>query len=314
MTAPLVAMALENAAYAGARPRLSVLTPFFRDDPRPLLAALDREADSLAGAVELVLLDDAGGDPALSTAVAGAAQAMRLPTRLVRLAANAGRAKGRNRLVEHSRGRHMLFLDSDMLPDRAGFLGAYLQLIGETDPAVAVGGFSVAQCEPRREHALHRALALRADCLSAAARSLMPEKYVWTSNLLVRRDVFAAERFDEAFQGWGWEDTEWGVRVAARYGVTHIDNQATHLGLDTAKALIAKYEQSPANFARMLARHPATTRRFPSYRLARALKATPGRGLWRPVLKRLALAERAPLPARVAAMKLYRAALYAEVV
>ena len=314
MTAPLCMTVIDNAGHRAAQPRLSVLTPFFRDDPRPLLIALDQESDALGGRVELVLLDDAGGDPALSSAVADAAQAMRLPTRLIRLAANAGRARGRNRLVEHSRGRHLLFLDSDMLPDRSDFLAAYMKLIAEADPAVVVGGFSVAQCAPRPEHALHRALALRADCLSAAVRSRMPEKYVWTSNLLVRSDVFAAERFDEAFQGWGWEDTEWGVRVAARYGVTHIDNQATHLGLDTASSLAAKYEQSPANFARMLARHPQTTRRFPSYRVARALKAAPGRAFWRPVLKRLALTERAPLAARVAAMKLYRAALYAEVV
>ena len=314
MTEPLCATVVENAGWADAAPRLSVLTPFFRDDPRPLLAALDLKAKALGGEVELVLLDDAGGDPALSAEVASAAAALQLPTRLIQLAANAGRARGRNTLMEHSRGRWLLFLDSDMAPDRPDFLATYLELIAKTEPAVVVGGFSVVQCPPRPEHTLHRALALRADCLSAAERSLMPEKYVWTSNLLVRRDVFAAERFDEAFQGWGWEDTEWGVRVAAHYGVVHIDNQATHLGLDTAAHLIAKYEQSPANFARMLARHPTATRRFPSYRVARLLRRAPGRTLWRPMLKRLALAERAPIPARVAAMKLYRAALYAEVV
>ena len=314
MSAPADAAVLDNAAHAAARPRLSVLTPFFRDDPRPLLAALDREAGALGGEVELVMLDDAGGDLELSASAAEAMERMDLPARLVQLDANGGRAKGRNRLMQASRGRHLLFLDSDMLPDRVDFLASYLELIAADDPAVVVGGFSVTQCEPRPEHALHRALALRADCLSAAARSLMPEKYVWTSNLLVRRDVFEAERFDETFQGWGWEDTEWGVRVAARYGVVHIDNPATHLGLDTASALVAKYEQSPANFGRMLARHPDAVRRFPSYRLARVLKAAPARALWRPVLKRLALQARAPLSARVAAMKLYRAALYAEVV
>ncbi len=314
MTAAASARVIDNAPRAQAEPRLSVVTPFYRDDPRPLLAALDREAAAVGCEVELVLLDDAGGDPALSHAVAEAAMAMALPTRVVQLAANAGRARGRNQLMAHSRGRHLLFMDSDMLPDRPDFLAAYLALIGREDPAVTVGGFSLDQAEARPEHALHRALALRGDCLPAAVRNRMPEKYVWTSNLLVRRDVFAAERFDEAFQGWGWEDTEWGVRVAARYGVRHIDNQATHLGLDTAASLAAKYEQSPPNFARMLARHAEVVRRFPSYRLARLLKAVPGRRAWRPLLRRVALAEQAPLPSRIAAMKLYRAALYADVV
>ena len=314
MTAPVAATVIDNARFADARPRLSVLTPFFRDDPRPLMAALDREAAVLAAEAELVLLDDAGGDRALSAAVAEASQALALPVRLIRLSANGGRAKGRNRLVEHARGRHLLFLDSDMLPDRSDFLTAYLALIAGEDPAVAVGGFSLEQAPPRAEHALHRALSLRAECVPASVRARMADKYVWTSNLLVRRDVFETERFDETFVGWGWEDTEWGVRVAARFGVTHLDNPATHLGLDTAAALVGKWEQSPANFARIASAHPEAVARFPSYRMARLLKQAPARAQWRPVLKRLALSGTVPLTVRVAAAKLYRAALYAEVV
>ena len=305
---------IENAFWAAAKPRLSVLTPFFRDDPRSLLEALDREAARLDGAVELVLLDDAGGDALLSTQVRNAIQALSAPCRLIRLTRNEGRSKGRNRLLAFSRARHALFLDSDMLPDRLGFLAAYLDLIADEDPAVVFGGFSVDQTPVRPEHALHRALSQRGECLSVEVRAEQPSKYVYTSNLLVRRDVFAAEAFDEAFSGWGWEDVEWGLRVGRRFGVSHIDNTATHLGLDTATALAAKYEQSPGNFARVLARHPEAVRGYPSYRLARALKRLPARGIWRGWLKALALSERAPVKARVAAMKIYRAALYAEVV
>jgi hypothetical protein len=64
----------------------------------------------------------------------------------------------------------------------------------------------------------------------------------------------------------------------------------------------------------MLARHPEVVRRFPSYRLARLLQVLPARPAWRSLLRRAALAEHAPLAARVAAMKLYRAALYSDVV
>ena len=41
MTAPVSDWILDNAAWAGATPRLSVLIPFMRDDPTPLLRALD---------------------------------------------------------------------------------------------------------------------------------------------------------------------------------------------------------------------------------------------------------------------------------
>lgn len=300
----------DNAAWAGAAPRLSVLIPFKGDDPCRLIAALGREAVR----AEIVVLDDGSADPALSARVRDALSAVGLPGRVVTLACNEGRSKGRNRLVAHARAGHFLFLDSDMLPDSPDFLQVWLDLAARQDAAVAFGGFSLKQAPPLREHALHRAMATHSDCLDAARRALAPEKHVFTSNLLVRRDVFEAEAFDEGFAGWGWEDVEWGMRVARRWPIQHLDNPATHLGLDTARTIAAKYEQSAANFARVIAAHPEVVSTYPSYRAARVLKRAPLRGLWRPALKAFALAEAAPLASRAFAMRLYRAALYAEAV
>jgi glycosyltransferase involved in cell wall biosynthesis len=307
MSAPMI---FDNDAWARAAPRLSVLIPFYRDDPIGLLAAIDR-ADVPA---ELVVLDDGSGDPALADRVRGVLRCMRMPARFVRLRENEGRAAGRNRLADEARGRHLLFLDSDMLPDAPDFLVRWLGLIDLEDPAVAFGGFSLDQAPRNRANAVHRALALRSDCVPVEARRLAPEKYVFTSNLLIRRDVFEAEPFDAAFVGWGWEDVEWGMRVSRRHPIHHIDNPATHLGLAPAGAIAAKFEQSAANFARVLAAHGDILRHYPSYRAARALRRLPLRGLWRPWLKAAALIDAAPSGMRAFALRLYRAALYAEAV
>ena len=104
------------------------------------------------------------------------------------------------------------------------------------------------------------------------------------------------------------------MRVARNHWITHIDNTATHLGLDPAATMAVKYEQSAGNFARVVAGHKTVVERYPSYRAARMLKRVPLRAAWRPVLKSFALTEAAPLAARAFAMKLYRAALYAEAV
>lgn len=304
----------ENAAWADARPLVSILIPFLHDDPTRLLAALDREGPGLGGAVEVVLLDDGSNDEALAGGVTMAVGRAVLPARLVVLPLNLGRARGRNRLAAEARGRWLLFLDSDMAPDSPLFLRAYLELIERSAPAVAFGGFSLDQAPVRGEHALHRHMALASDCSPADVRRLEPEKHVFTSNLLVRRDVFETERFDEGFTGWGWEDVEWAMRVVQRHPITHLDNPATHLGLDAAPVLIAKFEQSAANFARVVASHREVVAHYPSYRAARMLKAVPLKGLWRPMLRSLGLAEWAPLGLRDLAVRLYRAALYADVV
>jgi glycosyltransferase involved in cell wall biosynthesis len=304
---------VENAVWTSAEPKLSVVMPFFRYDPAPLLARLDAEANTFGGAIEILALDDGGGDKVLVEQVAALVGDMACPARLIMLTANEGRARGRNRLVDNARARHVLLIDCDMAPDAPDFLARYMALVDE-DVAVAFGGFSVDQTEATADQEIHRALQLRAECLPAKLRRLQPEKYVYTSNLLVRRDVFRVEAFDEGFTGWGWEDVEWGMRVAAKFEVRQIENTATHLGLDTAAVLASKYEQSVANFARVVAHHPEVVVNYPSYRMARFLKRLPQRPLFRSFLKQLALQSHAPLMARIFAMKAYRAALYAEVV
>lgn len=301
-----------NAAWTGAAPILSVLIPFLRDDPTPLLNALAAEAGALQGAVEIVCLDDGSADPALAQRVGQSIQCVAAPAAFLCSHVNLGRAKGRNRLAKAGRGRWLLFLDADMLPDLPDFLSAYLDLVRQAAPAVAFGGFSLIQAPAKRQHALHRKMAAASDCAPAAVRRLAPEKHVFTSNLLVRRDVFETFAFDEAFAGWGWEDVEWAMRVAAQHPIRHIDNTATHLGLDPAPVMAAKYEQSASNFARVVEAHRAIVERYPSYKAARVLKRVPARPAWRPALKALALTEGAPLSARALAMRLYRAALYAE--
>lgn len=311
MNAPHREWVMDNRAWAKARPRLSVLTPFLRDDPCILLRALDAQAPA---GVEIVVLDDGSGDDALADRVAAVIEALACPARFVRLTANEGRARGRNRLARHARAPHLLFLDSDMLPDSEDFLARYLNLIDRENPAVVFGGFSVELMASEPRYALHRAMAAKSDCLPAARRRLHPEKTVFTSNLLIRRDLFEAEAFDEAFSGWGWEDVEWATRVARKHAIVHIDNTATHLGLDPAGVLIGKYEQSVANFGRLVRTHGDVVSRYPSFKAARILARVPLLGALKALLKAIVLNERAPLGVRAFGLRLLRAAFYAEVV
>jgi len=310
MTSPAVETLTDNAAWAGAQPRLSVLIPTYRDDPSALLRALDDPSVH----AEIIVLDDGGGDAALVDRIAEQVASLNVPARLIRLSHNEGRARGRNRLAAHARAGHFLFLDSDMLPDPQDFLTRWSALAQGENTPVAFGGFTLDQTPQRPEHALHRTMALKSDCTPASERAREPEKHVFTSNLLVRRDVFESVGFDEGFSGWGWEDVEWAMRVSRQHPILHVDNSASHLGLDTAPTMAAKYEQSAANFARVVATHPDIVSGYPSYKVAKALRALPLRGVWRPWLKAFALMEAAPLPLRAFSLRLYRAALYAEAV
>lgn len=304
----------DNPAWASARPALSVLIPFLRDDPSALIALLDREAPALSGAVELILLDDGTNDAALTARLITLIEAGTLPIRLISLSINEGRSIGRNRLTTAARGSSLLFLDSDMRPDHDRFLQTWADLASAGQIAVAFGGFSLLQAPDEARFAVHRSMAAKSDCIPHDQRAAQPEKHVFTSNLLVRRDVFEAEAFDPGFIGWGWEDVEWAMRVSRRFRVEHIDNPATHMGLDTVETLAAKYEQSAPNFARVVARHPDFVAAYPSYRVARRLQAVPGIKAIRPLFKQAAHLTILPVALRAFSLRLYRVALYAEAI
>lgn len=311
MTRPVLT---DNAAWKRARPAVSVLIPFLRDNPTELLALLDEEAASVSGAVEVVVMDDGTGDAVLTEQLRAQIQGMALPARLITLTKNEGRSKGRNRLAKAARGGSYLFLDSDMRPDHRRFLKDWADLVAREDPAVAFGGFSLLQAPEDRKFQVHRAMANKSECIPYMDRARQPEKYVYTSNLLVRRDVFEAEAFDASFTGWGWEDVEWAMRVSRRFTVVHLDNPATHMGLDTVEALARKYEQSAPNFARVVGRHPDIIAAYPSYRVAKLLRRLPGLDRIRPLMRRAASIDWLPVTARAFSLRLYRAALYAEAV
>lgn len=309
MPAVLGERILCTGAHATA-PRLSVLTPFHRHDPSPLLAALaNAPAD-----VEFVLLDDGSASAHLLASVIESAARLNAPARIIVWRENRGRAAARNRLIEAARGEYVLFLDADMAPDGLRFLAAWLGIIQTQRPFVAFGGLSLTHAPQSRDTALHRRIFQRSDCRPARARAKRPAQSIATANLLVRRDLLQTVPFDESYQGWGFEDVDWALSAARHAPILHVDNPASHQGLDDVDALMRKYAEAGPNFARLTAKHPRQVSRFSAHRAARALKLAPLRGALRAAMAWLARDPlgAAPLALRLYALKLYRVTHYAE--
>ncbi|QUD86275.1 glycosyltransferase family 2 protein [Phenylobacterium montanum] len=299
-----------NAAWTDAQPTLSVLTPFLRDDPTRLMKAIEAQAAVLPGRVEIVALDDGTGDEVLAREVADQVKALGIPAAFVRLSANEGRAAARNRLAQFARGRHLLFLDADTIPDRADFLLAYAEMIEAGDPPLVIGGFSLIQASQEPRYDLHRAMAIMLDCMPAPVRQVTPWRFVYGANILVRRDVMADTPFNPDYRAWGWEDQEWGMRVAERWPIVHIDNTVSHMGLDPVSTLLDKYAASGANFQKILADHPDLVKDYPAYKAAKLLSNLPFKPLFRSLARKVALSEHAPMLARTFALRLFRVLNY----
>jgi len=301
---------IHSPSYQAVSPKLSVLVPFFADDATNLLAALDAQMTGLP--IEVLFYDDGTGDDALTDRMSKATSAATGAFNLITNPENKGRSAARNALYEAARSEWVLFLDADMLPARDDFLQNYLSLINVRAADIFFGGFEV---EPHAEDAdrdVHRALSAVSDCLSLDERQASGPQFVASSNLCVRKEVLDKEPFDSGFSGWGWEDSEWAARVSKRFVLTHVENPAIHLGLETTDTLLKRFATSGNNYRRFTGAHPELASTLPLYNISKKLGRLPGQSLMRPVLKVSVKTQFLPMKARLTALKLWRASHYAE--
>ena len=289
--------------------RVSICVPTWRDGADALLCSLARMPG--ADQCTLSIFDDGSQDPALTRHLTRQILRYPGPARLICAPNNRGRSHARNRLFELAETDWILFLDADMQPDDDAFLNRYLAAIeNQTAPGLVAGGFSLEHAHPTAQTRLHAAQSLASECVPAEVRAKAPGRYVFSSNILVHRDVLTAVSFDPAFTGWGWEDVNWGLRVAETFPVSHIDNCATHLGLEFDAKLIEKYANSADNFYRLVERHPEEMQATPLYRAAKRLSALWGVGVLKAATRRLPLMPFLPTKIRLLALKLFRACVY----
>jgi len=290
------------------RPQLSVLIPFYKDDPRATVLAMATMANPK---VEILAWDDGTNDAAVTDAIETTLSKQNANISVFVCPENQGRSAARNALFDEAKGDWVLFLDADMQPGDGNFLARYLEAIESDAGDVFFGGFIVEETGSG-ETALHRELSRASDCANASARAEHGPQHVASSNLCVRRDVLITEPFDAAFTGWGWEDSEWAARVAKSYRVVHLDNPAVHLGLETDDTLLSRFATSGPNYARFTQKHPEFAQELPLFRHATRLARTPGQSVMRPFLKLGVKASFLPVRARILALKLWRASHYAQ--
>ena len=291
-------------------PVLSVLIPFFRDNPSSLIEKLT----SIAGSsVEILTYDDGTDDKDLSRDVSAAVKSATCQATLFTAHENRGRAYGRNHLFEAAKADWVLFLDADMMPIDDHFIENYLTEIKSETSDVLFGGFKVVETRGTYETEIHRVMSITSDCAPAAERQRLGPKNVASSNLCVRKTVLIAEPFDTGFKGWGWEDSEWAARVNESFRLKHIDNPALHLGLETTETMLKRFRTSGPNYIRFTQRHPALAKSLPLHKWVTRLRKLPGHQLLRPLLKLTVKLNHMPMKLRIAALKLWRASWYAEV-
>ncbi len=256
---------------------LSVLVPVYNWDISLLLDKLAEEIHSgkFNDRVEVIVIDDCSTDDKIRGTNGKKVLECRNTGANIKyseLRKNLGRALTRNMLAEQASGEFFLFLDSDVLPDRTDFLGKYIDHITENELDVICGGLSCLHRKMTdRKYDFYFYWNTKIVVKTAAVRNKTPWRYLWTSNVMVRKSVFLEAPFNETFSGYGFEDAEWGIRLSKKYKVLHIDNTASHLGMVTKEAAYIKMRDSIRNYVLLARLHPDAFQESHICRISRRL-------------------------------------------
>jgi glycosyltransferase involved in cell wall biosynthesis len=238
------------------RKQLSIIIPVYNWDTGLLVKALTEEIRiaALAESVEILIADDCSDNHfqvVNRDHVHGFAY-----VKYYELGKNIGRAAIRNDLLSRARGTYILFLDADVVPDSPRFLRTYIQYMEKGTPVVC-GGISYRQRILKgRQYDFYLYKGTKTEWIPAGQRQLVPWRYFFSANVLLKADVLEEISFDERFSGYGYEDIEWGIRLEEKHGILHIDNTCSHLGLVAKDAAFTRMRNSIDNFIRLKRRHP----------------------------------------------------------
>jgi glycosyltransferase involved in cell wall biosynthesis len=214
----------------------------------------------------------------------------------------------------NAKGEYILYLDCDMLPDSDGFLQRYMEQIA-AGVGFVFGGRSAARCTGLApQFDLHRYFTERYEQVPPAVRDTSPAFYFMSSNFLVKKRLLQEVPLDPAYHGWGWEDCDWAYRVSRQCDLVNLDNTASHMGLLTVDQILSKYDESVANFARTLEKHPELLYPTRLFKVASTLKSVHGGALVKAMARMAARCGALPLSARARALQFYKAALYSAAV
>ncbi len=189
-------------------PELSVIIPTFNNRAtlhKTLLTVFDQTLPH--DRYEIVVLDDGSTD--------GTEEMVRALPSPVSLRyhwqSNQGRAAARNAGSRLARGRILLYLDSDILatPD---LLQRHHQYYQEHQGPIGVQGRTMVY-PASKVTPFMRTKELFPDLTRRKRTDLSPYLF-YTRNVSIRaEDLWAVGGFDESFPGYGWEDTELGLRL-----------------------------------------------------------------------------------------------------
>jgi hypothetical protein len=153
---------------------------------------------------------------------------------------NLGRGTNINLLAEKAKFEWLLIMDCDTFPTQNNYIQNYISQINN-DEKVVFGGIEYKKEKPEQDKLLRWYYGNARESLSVEKRNTNPNGNALTSNILIKKNVFLSNKFDESITKYGYEDLVFLSDLKKKgFVVKHIDNPTYHLGLETSQQFLNK--------------------------------------------------------------------------
>lgn len=184
---------------------------------------------------------------------------------------NIGRSAIRNLLAKEATHKWLLFLDADVLPTNNQFIKNYIACFNTTK-TVFCGGL-LYQHKKENLDLLRYKFGKKHEEISIEIRKENPNKYFFTSNFLIEKEVFKTVIFEEMLKKYGREDLLFSLKlIKSDYKIEHLENEVYHLGIDENKVFVAKTKKAMENLVFLEEEHLIDNEEIALLKVAKKLK------------------------------------------
>ncbi|MDP5200117.1 glycosyltransferase [Flavobacterium sp. DG2-3] len=238
---------------------LSILIPVYNYNVFPLVLELKRQADNLGIEYEILAQDDFSQNFANENTQINTLENCSFSINT----GNLGRGRNINLLCSKSKYNFILIMEADALPENEFYLKNYIELLSNST-SVIFGGVKYPDIVPSKEKILRWKYGLKRESKSLNQRLQNNYDFVFTWNLILKKEIILQFPFPEFIKDYGYEDLIFinNLRLNS-IPVSHTENLLIHYNNENSIDFIEKAEKAVQNLHNLVQFHkidPESTR------------------------------------------------------
>lgn len=219
---------------------LSILIPTYNYNVYSLVTELKSQADALGIAYEILVQDDASTFFLQENTEINLLQHCSYTLNHE----NLGRGNNINLLNNRAKFDYVLIMEADAFPEKKDYLQ---HLIASINPETQVlfGGVTYPNEKPEKDKLLRWKYGNERESIPLSERLKNPYHFVFTWNLLLKKELLSNYHFPYNVKDYGYEDVVFIKQLKENnIPIQHIENRLVHFNTETSLTFIGKTEKA----------------------------------------------------------------------